>query len=75
LTITPESVLTLRPFSDGAEAVSENGRDFVRLPNLKVPSGNALHIRNALLCPGEMHNYPTRLFLSEPIPGRGQNWT
>jgi hypothetical protein len=55
-----------------AREMSEGGVDYVFLPGLKVPgSGRAL---DALLCPQQHSGYTTRLFLSEVIPGKGQNW-
>jgi hypothetical protein len=74
VTITSEALASLRPFSAAPQALIENGGEFVLLPRLKVAVGTVVHIRDALLCPREMHGYLTRLFLSEPIPGRGQNW-
>ena len=74
MTITHEALESLRPFSATPQALTENGCEFVLLPGLKVAVGTVVHIRDALLCPREMHGYLTRLFLSEPIPGRGQNW-
>jgi hypothetical protein len=74
VSITREALDSLRPFSSDLQALTENGYEFVLLPGLKVASGTVIHTRDALLCPREMHGYLTRLFLSEPIPGRGQNW-
>jgi len=74
VTIACEALESLRPFSAAPQAFTENGGEFVLLPGLKVAVGTVIHIRDALLCPREMHGYLTRLFLSEPIPGRGQNW-
>jgi len=74
VTISREALDSLRPFSKDPQALTENGCEFVLLPALKVVSGSAVHVCDALLCPREMHGYLTRLFLSEPIPGRGQNW-
>ena len=74
MTITREVLDSLRPLSKDPQILTENGCEFVFLPELKVSGGTTVHIRDALLCPREMHGYPTRLFLSEPIPGRGQNW-
>ena len=30
---------------------------------------------DGLLCPRDHASYTTRLFLSQPFPNRGQNWT
>lgn len=74
MTVTFEALDSLQPFSKVPQALTENGYEFVLLPELRVPAGTAVHIRDALLCPREMHGYLTRLFLSDPIPERGQNW-
>lgn len=57
----------------GAREMCEGGADYVFLPALKIPgSAKAL---DALLCPHQHGGYTTRLFLSEVIPGKGQNWS
>ena len=74
MTISAESLISLCPFVDSPQALSEAGNDFVLLPNLKITVAGAIHARDGLLCPQTLHGYLTRLFISEPIPGRGQNW-
>ena len=46
----------------------------ILLPRLKVRVNGEIRVLDGLLCPSELHGYTTRLFLSEPIPGKGQNW-
>lgn len=53
----------------------EGGYTYVFLPQLKIVHGNGILIRDALLCPQERDGYKNRLFLSEPVPGRGNNWS
>lgn len=74
MTINPEKVASLRPFASDAQAVTESGRDFVLLPGLKVRVNGQTRILDGLLCPTELHGYKTRLFLSQQIEGKGQNW-
>ena len=74
MTVTAEALASLRPFSEKPELLMENGYEFVHLPKLKVVVASQIHVRDALLCPRGIHEYLTRLFLSEAIPGRGQNW-
>jgi len=57
-----------------ARAMSEGGYSYVHLPVLKIPHDNAIIIREALFCPQQRDGYPNRLFLSEPVAGRGGNW-
>ena len=60
---------------------TEGGQEFVFLPRLFIPIGEASLQRDALLCPSAHTNYPTRLFLSEAIAerptirGSAANWT
>jgi hypothetical protein len=44
------------------------------LPGLKVRVNGEIRVLDGLLCPSELHGYTTRLFLSEVIAGKGQNW-
>ena|SRR5260221_10340586 len=63
----------LRSVCPGAEEMSEGGITYIRLPSLKLPS--APGVVDALLCPQQHGGYATRLFLSAPVPGKGDNWT
>lgn len=68
----------LAGFSDlcsGAVLKSEGGADFVYLPGLKVPVGANVEVRDALLSLKAHSGYASRLYLSSPISGRGDNWT
>jgi hypothetical protein len=70
-----EELAELKAVCPAAAHVAEGGQQFVDLPGLKVPVGNALETRNALLSLGPHSGYESRLYLSAPIAGRGQNWT
>lgn len=59
----------------GAQVMSDGGIDYIFLPGLKVTVGQEERVLDALLCPVQHGGYTTRLFLAEPIPQRGQNWT
>lgn len=63
----------LRLLCPGAQEMPESGIEYVFLPGLKHPC--APGTLDALLCPQQHSNYPTRLFLSVPIPGKGNNWS
>lgn len=65
-------VATLVP---GARVMPDAGIDYIFLPDLKVTVGQEERVLDALLCPVQHGSYTTRLFLAEPIPQRGQNWT
>ena len=66
---------TVKDICPGANSMSEGGTEFVSLPGLKISTGNTTVTRNALLSLGPHSGYTSRLYLSEPIPGKGQNWT
>jgi hypothetical protein len=53
----------------------EAEKQYVHLPVLKVLINGVTTDMEGLLCPGEHSGYPTRLFLSQRVPGKGQNWT
>lgn len=59
----------------GARVVPDVGVDYIFLPALKISVGQEERVLDALLCPVQHGSYSTRLFLAEPIPQRGQNWT
>ena len=69
-----EKLASLRPFATDAQIVADCGREFVLLPGLKVRVNGHIHVMDGLLCPSELHGYMTRLFLSQQIEGKGQNW-
>jgi hypothetical protein len=59
----------------GVRAMLDADIEYIFLPDLKVMVGHEERILDALLCPVQYGGYTTRLFLAEPIPQRGQNWT
>lgn len=70
-----EDLADLKAVCAAAAYVSEGGHQFVDLPGLKIPVGNGIEIRDVLLSLGPHDGYDSRLYLSVPIAGRGQNWT
>jgi len=73
--LTADALDEIRQICPQAEAMHEAGRDYVFLPGLKLPLGRQPAIVDALLCLSAREGYPTRLFLSAPLPDRGQNWS
>lgn len=57
-----------------ARAMEEQGREYVLLPNVKLPPGRNPSTTDALLCLTPRDGYPTRLFLANRYPECGQNW-
>ena len=75
MTVSEEDLKEIRELCPGAEFMTEGGVAYIFLPGLKIPVGDTeTLIRDGLLCLQSHSNYPTRLFLSEPIPGKGANW-
>jgi len=64
----------LRAICPGAEEIKEVGTRYVFLPGLDVPGAGRM---DCLLRPQQAagDGYVTRLYLSAPVPGKGQNWT
>ncbi len=52
--------------------MTEGGKEYILLPNLKFTSDGAEVVLDALLRPGEHSGYPTRLFLARAFPSKGQ---
>ena len=69
--MAPEHLAELRALCPPVQAMREGATEFAYLPKLRLPCGQSL---DALLCLGQHGGYPTRLFLAEQIPSRGQNW-
>ena len=62
-------------FCQDAMVKQESGLTFIHLPVLKLPDGIIPAACEGLLCLQPRDGYPTRLFLSIPVTGKGQNWT
>lgn len=76
MTVLDEELKEIKEICPGAELMTEGGITYIFLPGLKIPVGNAeLLIRDGLLCLQTHSGYPTRLFLSDRILGKGANWT
>lgn len=72
----PEELLAeLRTICEAAKEMTEGGYTFVYLPGLKILTGDQAVSDDALLCLQARDGYPTRLFLSQQVSGRGNNWT
>lgn len=70
-----EQLAGLRQLCDKPELRNEGGTDFVVLPGIKATVAGTARVTDALLCPGPHNGYSTRLFLSQPFPERGANWS
>lgn len=68
----PAELEELKRVCPEAKEMPEGGISFVLLPGLIVSGQGSL---DALLCPQQRDGYPTRLFLSRQIPGKGNNWS
>jgi len=73
--LAEDSLAELKLICGDAHEMPEGGYVFVFLPGLKIYTGNQTISLDALLCLQAKDGYPTRLFLSQQVPGRGNNWT
>ena len=71
---SPDELAELRAICPEASEMSEAGVTYYFLPKLKVPGAGEL---DGLLRAQQAASdgYTTRLFLSKPVEGKGQNWT
>ena len=72
--LTPEALSELTVMCPGVTEMPEGGLTYIHLPGLKISTGEGTIVLDALLCPQARDGYLTRLFLSQPVPGRGANW-
>ncbi len=70
--VAAEGIEELQAVSKGAKLVQVGGATYVHLPTLTLPNGRLVE---ALLCLTVSNGYTTRLFLSEQVPCKGNNWT
>lgn len=61
----------LREFCPEASWLSDASKEYVSLPLLKITTGGNIVEMAALLRPGEHSGYTTRLFLAQPLIGKG----
>lgn len=73
--MSPEALAEIREVCPAAAHLTEGGQGFVDLPALVIPVGDATVVRDALLSLQAHTGYTSRLYVSEPIAGRGANWT
>lgn len=70
----PDELAELRVIYPEASEMTEAGVSYHFLPKLNVPGVGELDgLLRAQQASGD--GYTTRLFLSKPVPGKGQNWT
>jgi hypothetical protein len=72
--IPPEQMEELRAICPDAREMSEAGLAYVFLPGLRLPDGSNPPQADSLLCLESREGYPTRLFVSQQVAGRGNNW-
>lgn len=73
--ISPDALAELQTLCGEAKEMAEGGNNYVFLPSLKLPLGSDPAEVGALLCLNAREGYPTRLFLSARVNGKGNNWT
>jgi hypothetical protein len=72
--IPPEQMEELLAICPDAREMSEGGLTYVHLPGLRLPEGCNPLQADALLCLQGREGYPTRLFVSPQVVGKGNNW-
>jgi len=72
---TVEHLAEIQQVCAAASCKAETGQNYVYLPGLSIRVGAKTETRDALLTLQAHSGYASRLFLSAPIAGRGQNWT
>ena len=70
--IDEDNLSELQGIYPKAKVLTEGSYQYVHIPVLAISAGVKTE---ALLCPQLRDGYATRLFLSSPIPDKGQNWT
>jgi len=58
-----------------ARILTDGGVTYIHLPKLKIEANGSTAEMEALLCAQQHGGYTTRLFLAQPIAGKGANWT
>lgn len=63
-------------FNKEATVMVEASCTFIHIPSLTLPPGNTPAAMEALVSLNSRGDgYPTRLFLSQQVAGKGQNWS
>ena len=75
MTISAGDLADLMSVCPGARYLEEGGVGFTDLPALRFKAGKEIIQRDALLSLQAHTGYTSRLYLSEQVPGFGQNWT
>jgi len=73
----PQAELTtFQKVYPAAELWDEGGEPLVFIPGLCFRTAGSIIRTDAILCPRRhpSASYPTRLFLRQQVPSRGQNW-
>ena len=73
--VSDENLQELRKLCPRAQVMGEAGLELVSLPGLKLPPNTTPAEVDALLCLSQHGGYPTRLFLSNAVSGKGGNWS
>jgi hypothetical protein len=74
-TTIEDELAELGLFSGAVLECREGGKRYLLLERVTLPAGCSVTATEALLCPQERDGYQTRLFLAQPVNGRGANWT
>ena len=66
----------LRGLSPEAAIYTEGGKDYILLPNVRVPDPTSSLVTDILFCPTDRDGYPSRLFFAQQAPSKtARQWT
>src|SRR5256885_775313 len=72
--IPSEQMEEFRDICPEAREMSEGGQTYAYLPGLRLPEGGNPAQVDGLLSLQGREGYPTRLFVSQRVVGKGNNW-
>lgn len=72
MSIGADALEEIAALCSSAAVMEEGGLTYVHLPRIVLPDGEDAE---ALLCLSGRDGYPTRLFLSRRVAGKGNNWS
>jgi len=72
--VSSEAMSELQAICPGARLMTDGGVTFILLPGLRLPAGCTPSQSDGLLAIQQRDGYPTKLYLSAPIQGKGNNW-
>lgn len=73
--IPQDQIDEVKPLCGSVHQIMQGEQPFLLMERLRLPPGCQPAEVDALLALHPRDGYPTRLYLSAPMPHRGENWT